>query len=217
MPDYIKFPVVLVIVSVISAISLSYLRQVTEPARLAEAASVKKEALVKVLPSADDFRDKSAEIEGKPFDFVEGYKGGELVGYAATGSAYGYSSNIVVMVGVDKGFRIIAIKVISQKETPGLGDKVEEVHSRRTIVGMIKGEKYNEDDLRPWFQAQFDGKDAPLELKKGGGQGQDALTGATVAGKNNKIDAITGATISSRAVCEAVNQVVSNLKLAVGK
>lgn len=214
MPDYLKFPVVLVIVSLISAISLSYLQRATEPARIAEAAAVKRAALADVLPFADDFKDRSAEIKGKPFDFVEGYKGGQIVGYAATGSAYGYSSNIVVMVGVDREFKIAAIKVLSQKETPGLGDKVEEIHSKKTIVGMIKGEKYDEADVKPWFQAQFEGKGAPVKLANDKA-GVDAVSGAT--GANNRVDVITGATISSRAVCNAVNQAVANLKLAVGK
>ena len=66
---------------------------------------------------------------------------------------------------------------------------------------MISGKKYDEAGLRPWFQTQFDGKSTPVMVQKDGGD----------------IDAITGATISSRAVCHAVNEAVQNLKKVLNK
>ena len=190
------------IVTVISAVSLSFLQNLTKPARLAEAAEQRESALKVVLPDAAKYEDEKGMVDGKKFDYFKGTDdSGNIVGYAATGQAFGYSSILQVMVGVDKGFKIVAIKVLSQKETPGLGDKVNEILSKKTIVGMIEGKKYDETGLCPWFQIQFDGKATPVKVQKDGGE----------------IDAITGATISSRAVCKAVNQAAEKLKKALKK
>jgi len=200
-PEWIKFPVVLLIVTLISAVSLASLEKVTKPVKERIEAKGKKAALSVVLPKATDFKSLTATVEGKPFDYMEGLSGGEIVGYVAEAGAAGYSSIIKVMVGLDKEFKIVAIKVLSQKETPGLGDKVNEVLSKKTIVGLIQGKKYDEKGLRPWFQIQFDGKQTPVMVNKDGG----------------KIEAITGATISSRAVCRAVNEATSKIKTALSE
>lgn len=202
MPDWLKFPIVLVIVTLISAVSLAYLQGVTESARAAEALAARDAAFSVVLPDAVDFETIKTTADGKPFEYYEGKdKDGKFVGYAATGMAMGYSSILKVMAGVDKEYKIIAIKVLSQKETPGLGDKVNEILSKNTLVGLIRGIKYDETGLRPWFQVQFNGKSTPVAVKKDGGE----------------IDALTGATISSRAVCKAIDHAVSNLKLVLNK
>lgn len=201
MPNWLKFPIVLIIVALISAVSLTYLNKATEPAREKLAKDTKESALKIVLPDATEFKNKSTDLDEKPFEYLEGYKDGQLIGYVAEGRAAGYSSILEVMVGIDKGFKIVAIKVLSQKETPGLGDKVKEVLSKKTIVGLIEGKKYDEAGLRPWFQVQFDAKTVPVKVKKDGGD----------------IEAITGATISSRAVCDAVNKAVEDIKKALEK
>ncbi len=201
MPEWIKFPVVLLIVTLISAVSLASLEKVTKPVKERIEAKEKKAALAIVLPKATDFKSLTATVEGRPFNYMEGLAGGEIIGYVAEDGAAGYSSIIKVMVGFDKEFKIVAIKILSQKETPGLGDKVNEILSKKTIVGLIQGKKYDETGLRPWFQVQFDGKQAPVMVNKDGG----------------KIDAITGATISSRAVCRAVNNAASKIKIALSE
>jgi RnfABCDGE-type electron transport complex G subunit len=199
-PDWLKFPVVLIVVALVSAVSLTALQGVTEPQRLKIEAKIKAAALKVVLPSAEKFEDAKVEVGGKKFDYLKGLgPQSDVVGYVAEGSAQGYSSIIKVMVGVDQEFKIIAIKVLSQRETPGLGDKINEILSKNTIVGLIRGIKFDETGLRPWFQVQFDGKSAPIKVQKDKGD----------------IEAITGATITSRTVCKAVDQAVANLKSAL--
>ncbi len=198
-PDWLKFPLVLFIVAVVSASSLAGLWAVTAKARKAMAEEETQAALKVVFPGADSFAVKEARVDGKPFTYRVAMKGGEVAGYVAQGSSYGYSSNLVVMVGVGTDYSIKGIKVLSQKETPGLGDKVEEILSKKTWGTVITGTSPDEKGLRPWFQAQFDGKSTPVKVKKDGGT----------------IEAITGATISSRAVCNAVNQAVEGIRKAV--
>ena len=153
-----------------------------------------------VEEDADSFEERSARVDGKPFDYRVAMKGGEAIGFVAVGSAAGYSSVLRVMVGVDRSLTIQGIKVLYQNETPGLGTKVDEIKSKKTWWTVLSGTSPDESTLRPWFQVQFDGKPAPVKVEKDGGT----------------IESITGATISSRAVCTAVDQAVEDLKKAVG-
>ncbi len=199
-PDWLKFPMVLFVVAVVSAASLAGLWALTTPVKRAIEGRITEDALKVVFPSATSFVEKSAAINGHTFVYREAMDGDELAGYVAEGMGTGYSSILKVMVGVDADFVVQGIKVLSQKETPGLGDKVEEIISKKTWGTVLFGTNPDETDLRPWFQQQFDGQQAPVDVQKDGGQ----------------IEAITGATISSRAVCKAVNQAVEELKTAVG-
>ena len=60
------------------------------------------------------------------------------------------------MVGVGMDGKIIGIKVISHKETPGYGDKIEEIR---------------EGEYTPWFISQFIGKSTSdsMAFKEDGG------------------------------------------------
>jgi electron transport complex protein RnfG len=195
MPDWLRFPLVLTIVAAISAAALAGLWKVTLPEKQRIQAEITERALKVVMPEASTFEDKSAA----GFKYKEALSNGKLVGYVATGDATGYSSILKVMVGVKPDFTINAIKVLSQKETPGLGDQVEAVKSKKTWYTVITGTSPDESKLRPWFQTQFDGLIPPVKVDKDGG----------------RIESITGATISSRAVCNAVDKAVSNLKTAI--
>ncbi len=100
----------------------------------------KKSAMVYVLPSAKEFE------ENKGCNcFVGKDDKGDVVGYVFTTSERGYSSEIVLVVGVDKDLVITGVKVLSQNETPGLGTRITEV-------------KYGSKTGRPWFLEQFWGK-----------------------------------------------------------
>ena len=200
LPDYIKFPLVLIIVAAIAAVALAWLYKVTLPTKLRIQAEITQSALKVVMSEAATFEDAMAEVDGAQFEYkLAKDGGGKVIGYIAEGAAEGYSSRLRIMVGVKTDFSINAIKVLYQTETPGLGDKVNELLSTKTWWTVIPGTSPVEAGLRPWFQIQFDGKETPVKVQKDGGT----------------IDAITGATISSRAVCHAVNEAVTDLRKAV--
>lgn len=69
---------------------------------------------------------------------------------------------------------IVGVTFTKQNETPGLGGRIDE----------------------EWFQVQFGGKRAPVELVPEG----------TESGNPAEVDAITGATITSKAVRDIVNR-----------
>ena len=106
---------------------------------------------------------------------------GEPVGYAITGAEPGFQDVILVIFGYDPAAdRVLAMKVLESKETPGLGDKIFKDTA---------------------FVAGFRGAAAPLAgVKKDAGSGADnevdMITGATISSRtvigiiNHRIEAL---------------------------
>jgi len=84
------------------------------------------------------------------------------IGYAITGKGKGYGGEIELLVGLDTRFAIKKAIVISQTETPGLGDFIQK---DTTFCDRFIGLTVNE-----------------LALRKAGGK-VDARTGATISSK----------------------------------
>jgi electron transport complex protein RnfG len=88
-------------------------------------------------------------------------------------SSQGYSGDIDLIVGINADSSIAGVRVISHKETPGLGDKIDSAKS---------------DWVESFVGARRDGQvDSRWAVKKDGGQ----------------FDQFTGATITPRAVVKA--------------
>ena len=117
-------------------------------------------ALVKALPPGAD--PKAAEKIYLGHDAA-----GKRVGFAVSATENGFQEPITVMFGYDAAARqVIAMKVIANKETPGLGDKIEK------------------DSV---FVAEFAGAAAPLSgVKPKAGKGPndvEMITGATISSR----------------------------------
>lgn len=150
-------------------------------------------ALSTVLPAASSF---------KPVEGSEGVSlgidgQGKTIGYAGTGSAQGYSSKIVVMVGFQADRETIeCIRVIEQQETPGLGANIQKEATSKTLWTVLGMAGESTDNIPQSFQDQFAGRKLG-DLDIGG------------------IDAITGATISSKAVMRAVQDARERVREAL--
>ena len=103
-----------------------------------------------VLPGATQVRQEKKLYLGLDDD-------GQVVGYAAVGSAAGYSGPIEMLVGVDPAGNILGIQVVAQRESPGFFRLVEGSN-------LIQG--YNDLQITD-----------PLQL----GQDLDAISGATLS------------------------------------
>ncbi len=114
-------------------------------------------------PSAEKF---TREIDGGELVFYPASLDGEEIGMAIqTFSKNGFSGQIDLMVGLLPDGTIHGVEVISHKETPGLGDKMESGKSD--------------------FSVQFQGKHPEkfeLAVKKDGGQ-VDAITASTISSR----------------------------------
>jgi len=107
-------------------------------------------------------------------------KDGQPVALAITSTAPdGYSGNINMLVGISVNGTISGVRVLSHKETPGLGDKVE-LRKDNWILSFNDKEIIEESDPR-WA------------VRKDGGI----------------FDQFTGATITPRAVVKAVHRTLT--------
>ena len=109
---------------------------------------------------------------------------GDLLGWVARGQDHGYADVIDLLVGLTADTdQITGIYVLNQKETPALGDGIVRSDFRSLFVGIPT--------------------DSPLTV------GRDA---AEAAKSPYAIQALTGATVSSRSVCQIVNDTVVVVK-----
>jgi len=124
--------------------------------KLAEAAGGPDKQLLEmgVVPDATKFKSAGGELCYKAYD------GGDLIGYGAMAEVQGMQDMLTLAVGVDTDFVVTGVVVVSQKETPGIGDKVQK---------------------QPEFTLQFAGV-SPGGLALSGDGGEiDAISGASVS------------------------------------
>lgn len=143
-----------------------------------------KKAIRVVLPGI-------ANSEQKTFDGKDFYIGkdstGKIIGVAFVAVGDGFQSKIKIFVGMDPSMQtILALKVMEQAETPGLGSKIID----------DPADKEN----RGWFTKQFEN----LDVSKG-----ITFVKNKKPSKPGEIQAITGATISSKSVVYLLNNEIS--------
>lgn len=188
MRDILKLGGILMLYALIAGSALAFVNGKTLPLITENKTIEETRARSEVLPGMDGgFELRNAE---GPFPYWVGYRDAgktETGGYIFVARGTGYSSVIESMVGVDTNGTIVAVRILSQQETPGLGAKIQEVRRSETA---------------PWFPRQFAGKTVSddIKVKKDGGD----------------IDAITGATISSRTVTDSINRGLRELMKTIG-
>lgn len=157
MKNNLKIALNLALICLAIAVALGLLYQATKPVIAQREKEAEAAARKLVLPEAKEFKG-----EGK---VVEGYSDNKLVGYVITAQGEGYSSIIKMLVGLSADYKIKGVTILSQQETPGLGDRAS----------------------KPDFLNQFPGKGVEqLKLLKGVPQGDDhitAITGATITSR----------------------------------
>jgi electron transport complex protein RnfG len=134
----------------------------------------------------------SVTSESKMLDGVEFFIGkddaGKPVGVAFVATGAGFQSTIKVLVGMDPTMQtILAMKIMEQAETPGLGTKIVNDQTNKTNPG--------------WFIKQFENLSVA--------NGISYLKGQKPS-KPGEIQAITGATVSSAAVVNLLNASITS-------
>ncbi|MFZ3386030.1 MAG: RnfABCDGE type electron transport complex subunit G [Candidatus Hydromicrobium sp.] len=146
----VVFLAIIVIVSVVLLIGVNSLTSdIVESRRVEEITGI----LENIFPEMSKY-----ELEDEVYII---YEDGEKAGYAFMASGRGYGGNINILVGLDSGFGIKGVSILSQTETPGVGNKITESS----------------------FTDQFKGLSASdIALKSEGGK-IDAITGATISSR----------------------------------
>ncbi|MFC1624374.1 RnfABCDGE type electron transport complex subunit G [Candidatus Omnitrophota bacterium] len=194
MKDLLRFTLVLFLVCMIASSILAGVYHVTKPKIEAQKRLIEKEALRQVMPESIGERFESVQ-DKREARYWKVFKDSEYrpKGYVFIAKRYGYSSVIETMVGIKSDGEITGVRILSHNETPGLGSKIVEVVSNRTILRALKrifwGEKEAEEKDLPYFTEQLKGLNVRrVEVSKHG------------------IEAITGATISSKAVVDSIKR-----------
>jgi electron transport complex protein RnfG len=195
MHNIVRLSIILGFITLIAAFVLAEIYNITKPRIEEQKLAKTQEALKYVLPDAQSLPPVIKKIpvedsngntlyEKEEIVYYKAYSDKQeqnLIGYAFKAYGTGYSSNIETMVGIDTTGRITRIKIISQKETPGLGALAENNEP-------FKGKKWS---TQQFIYKQID----DLKVDKDGGT----------------ILSITGATITSRAITNSIKAKMQEL------
>jgi electron transport complex protein RnfG len=135
----IRLIVVLALITFVAALALGFVYQSAAPKIEAQKRITDEVARRTALPEAACGVFVARESDG--FTYYEGYRKADttgFVGYVVKAAGRGYSSTIETMVGVRPDGKISGLKITHQQETPGLGTKIEEVTSTKTVLDAIK-------------------------------------------------------------------------------
>ena len=158
--------IILTLVCMASAGILALVYNVTKNPIAQAEARAKEEALRIVLPAeTKEIKPGTFMFEGNEVEIQTAInKDGQAIGYALESStSEGYGGEIVFLVGIDIQGKINTYKIMSHKETPGLGDNL------------------TSDE----FKKQFKGKDLGnfrFKVTKDGGD-VEAITAATISSR----------------------------------
>ncbi|SHH61073.1 electron transport complex protein RnfG [Caloranaerobacter azorensis DSM 13643] len=174
MGDILKLGLILLLITSITALVLGYANDMTKDVIVNVENQASEVARKEVLPLAESFKSLDKEILNKIInenpnikEIYSGYsENGDLVGYTIKTATPGYGGDVEVITGISLENKITGIKVVSHKETPGLGANA----------------------TQPKFQNQFKDKSVSKELEvvKGSPSSENeiqALTGATITSK----------------------------------
>ncbi len=123
MKDILKIAFILFVVCGLAAGSLSFVNLATKDRIATFAKEEKMEALKKVFPSADSFRERPAANGGEVRDW-DAVAGGATVGSVHLLKPMGYSGAIELVFGENAEGAVTGVQVLSHTETPGLGAKI---------------------------------------------------------------------------------------------
>ena len=250
MPDWLRFPLVLAVVCAVSAVGLAGMYALTRE-------NIEKSGKRKITGAFAEIlgrsysEEKTEEIEldeeGALIKrFVVRDAAGKVrarAGLVKCPGSYNASEPIqlVVVLSADLD-RILGVRVARSAETPGLGERVKEIPSARSIFGAIAGRPARERVVMKGSGAavgRLEWRDDGSVVFTGPGgercefeEGEvevtqapfppaflDQFTGIPVASARlsphgGAVDAITGATVSSRAVVTGVELAVEELRAA---
>jgi electron transport complex protein RnfG len=185
MGKYIRQGWLVLALALVFGVALAGVNSALSPIIQLNQEKARQTAALEVMPA--DLKAVSAEkvsvqADGKSLDAYRVLNAeGVQVGWAIQGEGGGYADMIRLIVGLSPdAAAITGIKVIYNQETPGLGNKI----------------------TAPQFTGPFQGKSTSVPLSPAKNKKLDQLVGG-------EIQAITGATISSKAVCDIINDLLT--------
>ncbi len=135
MKMFVRLSLILLAFCVIATALLAYVNSITKPRIDALKIKAAEEARSSLIPGAV-FEAVPMQTGPDSIYVAKDASSGELRGYTFTASKAGYSSVVKTMAAIDPAFRMIAIKVIDQAETPGLGANCSQTEFANRFKGL---------------------------------------------------------------------------------
>lgn len=153
-----KITLNLTMATLLAGIIIGVVFYYTAPIAEIQRIKLKEQSMKELVPDAASF----VEIEGK-HEWFRAEKDGKAIAYLVLTHQKGFDGHIKLFVAVTPEKKVIGYKVLSHKETPGLGDVA----------------------FKPKFASQFTGKGIEnMELVKIQEEGKiTAITGATITSR----------------------------------
>lgn len=127
-------------------------------------------SLAQVVPAALHDNNPATDTtvlarDGQPVTVYRARRAGQVVGVAFELRSRGYAGDIRILLGVGADGRLLGVRVLQHRETPGLGDKIEA--GRSGWIGRFAGLSLGQPPEAEWA------------VKKDGGR-FDQFAGATI-------------------------------------
>ncbi len=136
MKMFVRLGFILLAFSIVATALLAYVNSITKPkidALKVKAAEAARSSLI--AGAAFEAVTIKAGEDSLTYYVAKDTQSGEIKGYTFTAAKTGYSSNVKTMAAIGADFKLIAIKVIEQAETPGLGAN----STQSTFTDQFKG------------------------------------------------------------------------------
>ncbi len=178
MKNYLKLGLTLAVFASVACAGLAVVYAFTQEQIAINADKQLNESLAGLFGDAETFEPVTVDSPDAAVDFDAAYialRGGEKIGLAIKARGPSYGGDTVLLVGAGPDRRLVGVRVLENKDTPGLGANAGSPNYYVDKVNMIT------------FSGQFAGKSTsdPFEVK------QD-------------VQAITASTITSKAVAKVV-------------
>jgi len=142
---YAKLGFILLIFCAVAAGILAYVNGLTAPVISQRKELEETQTRQQLIPNSDFTLMSSADSSFSFYKAID-KSSGTTNGYAFISEGTGYSSRIKTMVGVDTLFQVLAIKIIDQAETPGLGAKCQDQAYFDMYAGLSEADLFVDKD-----------------------------------------------------------------------
>lgn len=119
----------------VAAIGLAATYAIAGPRIVAQEKQAEQDALAAVLPDADEFVPASDDVLQAAQDaagestvsaiYEAKDASGNTVGWGIKVASRGYGGPIPMVIGMDRGGKVVGLSILSMNETPGLGTRVQ--------------------------------------------------------------------------------------------
>lgn len=206
MKENLKLGIILFVITALSGLCLGFVNELTAPA-IAANSKISQSYLQELLPGTEKISDVTVENKDKAdklgvTEAFEAFKGSESLGYIMKVTSKGFHGPIDMLVAVSKEDKLTGIKVVDQKETPGLGARIGEskfsdkFKSKEIIkaITMVKTEAKNGNEVEAISGATISSKAVSSGINTAIGFYMKDIKG--VEWNNKAEDAVSGASDS---------------------